>query len=237
LKEQFILDQILAELKKQAALETAETFHHDKKKIKSFIGKTTQETLLYRLIEDRKKNDPEFARMMLKRRSLNKKIFIGIGSFIFLIVLISILGSSDSEDSVKQAAILYPDSIVTSISEANTSKASGIERYETFEMATLLGLQPTEEDMLLHKKVLLDAYAAGDYNNIRSLSPERLLKLVYSARIVDKYFVLTKNGNDPLAQVSFDVFQISRDAYRGNLEDPFYESNLSQINKKVLLIQ
>jgi hypothetical protein len=169
-------------------------------------------------------------------------------SFLFLlIVLISVTPdpnqttiqntSEQKQETKTTSPVLYSKTVLDAIEKAKNSKENKINRYSSYELSTMLGLKPTEEEMNMHKKVLLTAYQNKEHLNIKSLTDDTLLKLAFSARMVDKYHVIIKNENDPLASFAFDFFQITKDAYRNILEDTFYQANLRQLDKKFVLIE
>lgn len=122
---------------------------------------------------------------------------------------------------------LYPDTLLKEIEKLKEPGMSKVDKYTMFEQ-NLVGLNPTEKEMLEHKKIVIDAYKQLSFDTIQTIDDETILKQIYSARIVDKYFSFDDASNST-GLFAFNYLQIAKDAYRGILEKENYN-----INKKTM---
>jgi hypothetical protein len=126
-------------------------------------------------------------------------------------------------------APLYPDDVIDTIEKLKEPGMSKVDKYSLFEQK-LIGLIPTEKEMEQHKKIVLDAYKVLSFEGINKLDDDILLKQIYSARMVDRYFSFEEVSN-PAGLFAFNYIQIAKDAYRDILEKENYEINKSTMDK------
>jgi hypothetical protein len=124
---------------------------------------------------------------------------------------------------------LYPDSVISTIEKLKEPGMSKVDKYSMFEQK-LIGLNPTEKEMEQHKKIVTDAYAILSFEDVVKLEESTLLKQIYSARIVDRYYS-SNDALNPIGLFAFNYLQIAKDAYRGILEKENYIINKSTMDK------
>jgi hypothetical protein len=156
--------------------------------------------------------------------------------FIVLVVNSDVENTSNNEENTKPTKkieqetkpyVLYPSSIIESIKSLTEPGMSNVDKYTMFEQK-LIGLEPTKKDVEEHLKIIKKAYNQLSYESIKTKNKELLLKEIYSARIIDRFYAFNEVSN-PTGLFAFNYLQIAKDAYRDILVKENYE-----INKKTM---
>jgi hypothetical protein len=170
-----------------------------------------------------------------KRVGILLKLYGGAWLFIILIGVVAVATADPEELNKKQAVtkaqktVLYPDSILKSISEINKTTVSKNEKYAQFEQK-MIGLKPTKTEMDNHLKIIKSAYNKLTFEAIQTIDDDTLLKQIYSARIVDNYYNFDDPSN-PTGLFAFNYIQIAKDAYRDILQLEQYDINKNTMDK------
>lgn len=177
-------------------------------------------------------------------KSLNRdqKVFGIIWAVVSLIIVVSSGGDDSSTSSVKtenktkietaqvKPVTLYSKSLLTTIDTLSKKSTKRNEKYKEYETA-LVGLTPSKEDMTAHFEVILKNYKSLTYKTFESVSEQEILKSIYSARVVERFYVTKKDTANPKAEFAQYMFQVYRDGYRGELKQADFDSNKSKLDK------
>lgn len=176
-----------------------------------------------------------------KRAHVALKIYGVFSASVFAIMIIAAIASDEPVETKEQTKVqsqevkvvketpLYPEDVLDMVEKLKEPGMSKIDKYAMFEQK-LIGLKPTEKEMEKHKKIILDAYQILTFEGINKLTDETLLKQIYSARIVDRYYSFDEVAN-PTGLFAFNYLQIAKDAYRKILEQENYDINKRTMDK------
>ena len=156
---------------------------------------------------------------------------------VILLMIVSAIAANNQIQTTQQVkkieqqtdAPLYPDDVIDTIEKLKEPGMSKVDKYSLFEQK-LIGLIPTENEMERHKKIVLDAYKVLSFEGINKIDDDILLKQIYSARMVDRYFSFEEVSNSA-GLFAFNYIQIAKDAYRDILEKENYEINKNTMDK------
>jgi hypothetical protein len=154
-----------------------------------------------------------------------------------LFAILAVVAVSSEEPQIKKSEVvqkqktiiaqkakpLYPDEVLDTIEKLKEPGMSKVDKYTFFEQR-LIGLKPTEKEMLKHLEIVKAAYSKVTFDGVQKIDDETILKQIYSARMVDVYYA-TDEVSNPTGLFAFNYIQIAKDAYRGILERENYDIN------------
>ena len=184
-------------------------------------------------------------------KSLNrdKKVFGIIWAVLLLIIFVPTNGEDSSTSRVKNESnikkkenntkvetaqlkpvTLYSGALLNTIEALSKKSTNRNEKYKEYE-TTLVGLTPSREEMMAHFEIILKNYKSLTNKTLKSSSEQKILKTIYSARVVELFYVSTKDKTNPKSEFAQYMFQVYRDGYRGDLKRDDFDSKKGKLDK------